>query len=620
MEVAGLVIGAFGVLPLAKECLQLVNKHIGPSKHNTTELERLSGWLDDIIQTIAILHPLLKSVDAGGQPLHAIHTEGFVIQETKQYLEQIGKTMDEVHGTLGELGQAVENLRDDSRSTAEGIRDQLQRKAEAEDRRVVLDWVSTRTFVLEQTDLLNLRYEGTGTWFLECRNFKTWSSYTGSEERYRILFCLGGMGAGKTIITATVVDYLRSKYRGRSDIALAYVYCDYKNRSLDTSATLLRSILRQIVEALPSSPTEFNKMHERKDPLPSTVVKKLLRDTIKMIPSCIIVIDAIDELEVFVSNERASMLDIIDDLRRQPNVKLFLTSRPISTISYQFKPTNSLIQEVRAEIQDLETYLGQRIQKLSPLLRRHLELQKKVKDAIIGIVDGMFLLAHLFVDTFRDDLTVAAVNRRLTELQRDAHIAQSTPNSGDDWKHRLLCKAYDNVLDRIKTQEHDSVAMKALMWITYAKRPLKVPELVEAIAAGLHHERLAKDNMYEREDIVPACGGLVVVDETSGVVRLSHYSAQEYFEKTCFPEAHYEISGVCAAYLILYERPDCQSGLGPSSFNRPTNEPLTKGAMTIYTGWKTWQNFWNTPEITGLSMFTNPKPQCSMEKFRSYSQ
>ncbi|KAF4784642.1 AGC/PKA protein kinase [Colletotrichum scovillei] len=464
--------------------------------------------------------------------------------------------MDEVHGTLGELGQAVENLRDDSRSTAEGIRDQLQRKAEAEDRRVVLDWVSTRTFVLEQTDLLNLRYEGTGTWFLECRNFKTWSSYTGSEERYRILFCLGGMGAGKTIITATVVDYLRSKYRGRSDIALAYVYCDYKNRSLDTSATLLRSILRQIVEALPSSPTEFNKMHERKDPLPSTVVKKLLRDTIKMIPSCIIVIDAIDELEVFVSNERASMLDIIDDLRRQPNVKLFLTSRPISTISYQFKPTNSLIQEVRAEIQDLETYLGQRIQKLSPLLRRHLELQKKVKDAIIGIVDGM------------DDLTVAAVNRRLTELQRDAHIAQSTPNSGDDWKHRLLCKAYDNVLDRIKTQEHDSVAMKALMWITYAKRPLKVPELVEAIAAGLHHERLAKDNMYEREDIVPACGGLVVVDETSGVVRLSHYSAQEYFEKTCFPEAHYEISGVCAAYLILYERPDCQSGLGPSSFNR----------------------------------------------------
>lgn len=469
MEVAGLVIGAFGVLPLAKECLQLVNKHIGPSKHNTTELERLSGWLDDIIQTIAILHPLLKSVDAGGQPLHAIHTEGlgdiltrcrqalvilnerlsgknfvkkwfkgatfdqklethiqairdakaklmlvaqanqqyvhlaisvrrirmllifdrFVIQETKQYLEQIGKTMDEVHGTLGELGQAVENLRDDSRSTAEGIRDQLQRKAEAEDRRVVLDWVSTRTFVLEQTDLLNLRYEGTGTWFLECRNFKTWSSYTGSEERYRILFCLGGMGAGKTIITATVVDYLRSKYRGRSDIALAYVYCDYKNRSLDTSATLLRSILRQIVEALPSSPTEFNKMHERKDPLPSTVVKKLLRDTIKMIPSCIIVIDAIDELEVFVSNERASMLDIIDDLRRQPNVKLFLTSRPISTISYQFKPTNSLIQEVRAEIQDLETYLGQRIQKLSPLLRRHLELQKKVKDAIIGIVDGM---------------------------------------------------------------------------------------------------------------------------------------------------------------------------------------------------------------------------------------
>ncbi|KXH24931.1 hypothetical protein CSIM01_09986 [Colletotrichum simmondsii] len=76
MEVAGLVVGAVEVLPLAKECLQLANIHIGPSKHDTTELERLTGWLDDIIQTIANLHPLLKSVDAGGHSLQAQHIEG----------------------------------------------------------------------------------------------------------------------------------------------------------------------------------------------------------------------------------------------------------------------------------------------------------------------------------------------------------------------------------------------------------------------------------------------------------------------------------------------------------------------------------------------------------------
>lgn len=76
MEVVGLVVGAVGFLPVAKECLQLASNHIGPSKHDTTELERLSGWLDDIIQTTSTLHPLLKLGDAGGQPLHAQHIEG----------------------------------------------------------------------------------------------------------------------------------------------------------------------------------------------------------------------------------------------------------------------------------------------------------------------------------------------------------------------------------------------------------------------------------------------------------------------------------------------------------------------------------------------------------------
>ncbi|KAK1720314.1 uncharacterized protein BDZ83DRAFT_584590 [Colletotrichum acutatum] len=156
--------------------------------------------------------------------------------------------MGEVRDTLGELSQAVENVRDDSRSTAKIIHGHFQHHAKAETRKVVFDWISTRTFVLEQTDLLNIRYEGTDTWFLEFQNFKTWLSFPGSEECCRVLFCLGGIGAGKTIITATVVDHLHSEYRDRDDIAFAYVYCDYKNRFLDTSSTLLRSILRQVLK------------------------------------------------------------------------------------------------------------------------------------------------------------------------------------------------------------------------------------------------------------------------------------------------------------------------------------------------------------------------------------
>lgn len=54
----------------------------------------------------------------------------YVIQETKQYFGQIGKSMDEVRDTLGELSQAV----DDSRSTAKVMQGYFQCHVEAENR------------------------------------------------------------------------------------------------------------------------------------------------------------------------------------------------------------------------------------------------------------------------------------------------------------------------------------------------------------------------------------------------------------------------------------------------------------------------------------------------------
>lgn len=165
-----------------------------------------------------------------------------------------------------------------------------------------------------------------------------------------------------------------------------------------------------------------------------------------------------------------------------------------------------------------------------------------------------FLLAHLFLDALRDDLNVPAVNKRLAEIQRDVRYAQPLSDDGNDWKRQLLRKAYDKVLDRIKMQEHGDLAMEILGWITHAKRPLKAHELITAVSLN-HHGQPDSDMIYEPADIVSACGGLIVLDDTSRIVRLSHYATQESFKaiaKTCFPNAHYKISGACAAYLTFF--------------------------------------------------------------------
>ncbi|KAK1720315.1 hypothetical protein CaCOL14_009451 [Colletotrichum acutatum] len=84
--------------------------------------------------------------------------------------------------------------------------------------------------------------------------------------------------------------------------------------------------------------------------------------------------------------------------------------------------------------------------------------------------------------------------------------------------------------------------------------------------------------MYETADIVSACGGLIVGDEMSRVVRISHYAAQEYFEaiaKTCFPNAHYKISGACAAYLIHFGLSDRLCWISMPYLDGVLNEKLS---------------------------------------------
>ena len=65
---------------------------------------------------------------------------------------------------------------------------------------------------------------------------------------------------------------------------------------------------------------------------------------------------------------------------------------------------------------------------------------------------------------------------------------------------------------------------------------------------------LDPDNVPEIEDLVSVCAGLVVVDPESDIIRLVHYTAQEYFErirKDWNPSALLEITSTCLTYLCF---------------------------------------------------------------------
>ena len=109
-------------------------------------------------------------------------------------------------------------------------------------------------------------------------------------------------------------------------------------------------------------------------------------------------------------------------------------------------------------------------------------------------------------------------------------------------------------MERIKGQvkDQEELATQVLSWIICAKRPLSTSELQHALAVEVGEPEFDKENLSQIEDVISVCAGLVTVDEESGIIRLVHYTTQEYFERTqkhWFPDAESDITTTCITYL-----------------------------------------------------------------------
>lgn len=79
-------------------------------------------------------------------------------------------------------------------------------------------------------------------------------------------------------------------------------------------------------------------------------------------------------------------------------------------------------------------------------------------------------------------------------------------------------------------------------------------ELQHALAIEIGLSELDEENIPEIGDILAACAGLVTLDNESGIVRLVHYTTQEYLERkrgSFFPLAEHELSTLSVTYLLF---------------------------------------------------------------------
>jgi len=117
-----------------------------------------------------------------------------------------------------------------------------------------------------------------------------------------------------------------------------------------------------------------------------------------------------------------------------------------------------------------------------------------------------------------------------------------------------LNKVYDGTMQRIKALETSSreSAMRILTWVIHACRPLSITELQHALAIEVDEDSFDEENIFDIEEDISLCAGLVTIDRERKIVQLFHKTAHEYFslrKADLFPQAQSMLAETCLTYL-----------------------------------------------------------------------
>ncbi|KAF8982628.1 hypothetical protein BDQ17DRAFT_1262049 [Cyathus striatus] len=358
-------------------------------------------------------------------------------------------------------------------------------------RDILIDWLSTDNVQKKQSTLYSMCTYGTGSWFLHHPQFVHWY-----ENQGEVLWCPGFPGVGKSCIMSLAVHHLQG-LKSMDESPVLFYYFDYKEE-LRTLENIFETLLCQLITCrLPDNTRrELTSLKARKYRPAFEDLIPIIEREINSYKQCFILIDALDE---FTLEEMRNMfIKYIQKLFNESKVNLMIFSRdniPEITEDMQWAKRLDIIDHT----EDIQCYIENQIdntKKIKWLLNEAPSIQQEVVETVLSMSKGMFLAAHLHMDTICNCISKADVLETLKKLPPK------------------LNETYDAAIQRIKTDDVN-LAFKVFSWILHSRRPLTFLELRHALAIQANKDIIQNEDLFPEQYIKSICVGLITIQSES---------------------------------------------------------------------------------------------------------
>lgn len=251
----------------------------------------------------------------------------------------------------------------------------------------VIDWLAkcSGDYQAKNDQIKETMVPDTGFWFLRLPELQGFMQH-GNDE-YRLLWCHGLPGAGKSHLACRVIETLEETFKNDPSSAVLYWYFDYRYPQERT--LILSSFLMQLIGQIQTLPTTIIELYEFKskgrgnDTGPDTsVLMREIDALLRKFKQSFVVLDAMDECIESFQNEA---LEIINHLQNI-GARILITSRqtdPEKTFS------GWIPVEIKAHTEDIRRLIDDNLAKGRYKVMQNNKLKEEVIETIVSKADGM---------------------------------------------------------------------------------------------------------------------------------------------------------------------------------------------------------------------------------------